>query len=100
MGCKFSKTNKVLPVVESTHAKPVTSSFTNPETKEGLDNVKKTPPVTREVPSDDNNVASSATNDAESPATNDAASPAFDPYENYYSIIISYYYNRKNSGLT
>ena len=73
MGCKFSKTNKVLPVVEPTWVKPVTSPTTSPKAKakKGLTkgtSGKKTPPVSRDAPP--------AANDAASPATNDAASPA------------------------
>lgn len=70
MGCKFSKTNKVLPVVEPTRVKPAaTSPPTSPKAKakkglaKGTSLGKKTPPVTRDAPR---------------PATNDAASPADD----------------------
>ena len=53
MGCKFSKTNKVLPVVEPTLVKPATSSPTSPKAKKGLSkgrSGKKTPFVAWDAP--------------------------------------------------
>ena len=75
MGCKFSKTNKVLPVVEPTRVKPAASPATSPKAKakKGLTkgtSGKRTPPVSRDAPP--------AANDAAYPTTNDAASPAGD----------------------
>ena len=65
MGCKFSKTNKVLPVVEPTYVKPATLPPTSQPAKKGLGKRrlgKKNPPVTRDTPQ----------------AANDDASPAVD----------------------
>ena len=70
MGCKFSKTNKVLPVVEPTYVKPATLPPTSQKTKKGLAkrrSGKKKPPVTREAP----------------PAANDDASPAVDDHPSF-----------------
>ena len=75
MGCKFSKTNKVLPVVEPTHVKPATSSPTSPKAKKGLSkgrSGKKTPFVAWDAPTADNIAAFFVI------ATKDAASPAAD----------------------
>lgn len=72
MGCKFSKTNKVLPVVEPIRVKPATSPPTSPKAKakKGLTKGttgKKAPPVTRDAPP-------AAANDAACP-DGDVASP-------------------------
>ena len=78
MGCKFSKNNKVFPVVEPIRVKPATSPPNIPKTKKGLGkgrSGKKTPPVTRDAPTAANNAACLATNDAESPADDGHPSP-------------------------
>ena len=78
MGCKFSKTNKVLPVVEPIRVKPATSPPNSPKIKKGLGkgrSGKKTPPVIRDAPPAANNAACPATNDAESPADDGHPSP-------------------------
>lgn len=77
MGCKFSKTNKVSPVVEPIRVKPG-SPTTSPKAKakKGLTkgtSGKKTPPVSRDAPP--------AANDAASPITNDVASQAGDVHD-------------------
>ena len=75
MGCKFSKTNKVLPVVEPTLVKPAASLAASPKAKKGLTKEtsgKKTSPVTRDAPPTSSHAASPDTNDAASPATGDA----------------------------
>ena len=71
MGCKFSKTNKVLPVVEPTLVKPAASPAASPKAKKGLTkgtSGKRTPPVTRDAPPTSSHAASPDTNDAASPA--------------------------------
>ena len=76
MGCKFSRNNKVFPVVEPIRVKLATSPPNIPKTKKGLGKGrpgKKTPPVTRDAPA-------TAANNAACPATNDADSPADDGY--------------------
>ena len=66
MGCKFSKTNKVLPVVQPIRAWEAISPPNNPKTKKDLGKGrcgKKTPPVTRDAPPATNNAASSVRTD-------------------------------------
>ena len=78
MGCKFSKNNKVLPVVEPIRVKPATSPPNSPKTMKGLGkgrSGKKTPPATRDAPTAANNAACPATNDTESPADDGHPSP-------------------------
>ena len=73
MGCKFSKTNKVLPVVEPIHVKPATSPPTSSTAKKGLSkgrSGKKTPFVAWDAPTATNNAAFFAI------VTKDTASPA------------------------
>ena len=84
MGCKFSKTNKVSPVVEPTRVKQATSPTTSPKAKakKGLTkgtSGKKTPPVSRDAPPAANDAASSITNDAASPAGDGQPSPEAEP---------------------
>ena len=63
MGCKFSKTNKVLPVVKPIRAWEATSLPNNPKTKKGSDKRcgQNTPPVTQDAPPAANNAAGSVT---------------------------------------
>ena len=78
MGCKFSKNNKVLPVVEPIRVKPATSPPNSPKTMKGLGkgrSGKKTPPATRDAPTAANNAACPATNDTDSPADDGHPSP-------------------------
>ena len=86
MGCKFSKTNKVLPVVEPTWVKPATSPTTSPKAKakKGLTkgtSGKKNPPVSRNAPPAANDAASPVpiTNDAASSTGDDHPSPEAEP---------------------
>ena len=66
MGCKFSKTNKVLPVVKPIRAWEATSPPNNPKTKKGSDKRRcgqNTPPVTQDAPPAANNAAGSVRTD-------------------------------------
>ena len=83
MGCKFSKTSKVLPVVEPTLVKPATSPPTSPKAKKGLSkgkSGKKTPPVTRDAPPVANNAASPVADGHPSPRAESQAADSLNQH--------------------